>query len=54
MCRLSGQEDPIILLSVMVDPTGVASVEKLVLTYTYRYQSRDLKLCTMSFLFGDM
>jgi hypothetical protein len=38
----------------MVDSRGVAGVEKLVFTFPYRLRSGDLKLCTMSFSFGDV
>jgi hypothetical protein len=40
----------------MVDPKGVVGVKKLVHVFTFPYQqcSGDLKLCTMSFSFGDV
>jgi hypothetical protein len=37
-----------------VDSRGVAGVKMLVCTFPYTWRSGDLKLCTMSFLFGDV
>jgi hypothetical protein len=54
VCILLRQKDPIFFLWVMVDPRGMTGVKKLVFTFPYRKRSRDLKLCTMPFSFGDV
>ena len=37
-----------------MDPSGWQVLKYFVFTFPYRYQSGDLKLCTLSFSFGDV
>ena len=46
MCILSGQEDPIIFLQVMVDPTGVEGVKTFKIDrneYTYIFKHKHIQ-----------